>query len=118
VDEEVAMEPLELIEAFGEAWEKHDLDAALSFLSDDCIFDATGPAPDGDRFVGRGAIREAWRTIFDDASATFQREEVFAMGDRVIQLWRYSWNDGHVRGIDVFKVRGDRITEKLSYVKG
>lgn len=112
------MEPLALIGAFSEAWAKHDLDAAISFLSNDCVFDATGPPPDGTRCVGRAAIREAWEPIFEDRSSTFTPAEVFAAGDRVIQLWRYSWRDGHVRGIDVFKLRGDRITEKLSYVKG
>jgi hypothetical protein len=25
---------------------------------------------------------------------------------------------GHVRGVDVFRVRGGKVAEKLSYVKG
>ena len=37
---------------------------------------------------------------------------------RVVQRWRYSWVDGHVRGIDVFRVRDGLVSEKLSYVKG
>jgi ketosteroid isomerase-like protein len=112
------VDPLALVSAFGGAWTEHDLDAALSFLSDDCVFDATGPAPDGTRSVGHDEIRQAWKDIFDDPTSTFQPEETFVSGDRVVQLWRYSWADGHIRGIDVFKVSGDRITEKLSYVKG
>jgi hypothetical protein len=37
--------------------------------------------------------------------------------------WRYSWVDiegqkGHVRGVDIFRVRNGSIREKLSYVKG
>lgn len=40
------------------------------------------------------------------------------MGDRCIMRWKYSWGDGHVRGVDIFKVKGGFITEKLSYVKG
>jgi hypothetical protein len=32
--------------------------------------------------------------------------------------WRYAWGDGHVRGVDVFRVRGGLVAEKLSYVKG
>jgi len=112
------VDPRQLVEAFGAAWADHDLDAAVSFLSDDCVFDATGPAPDGTRSVGHDEIRQAWKAIFDDASSKFEAEETVACGDRVIQQWRYSWADGHVRGVDLFKVRGDRITEKLSYVKG
>ncbi|MFZ0665037.1 MAG: nuclear transport factor 2 family protein [Acidimicrobiales bacterium] len=109
---------LALVEAFGAAWTEHDLDLALSFLSDDCVFDATGPSPDGTRHVGPGDIRHAWKAIFDDPSSKFEAEETFGAKDRVVQRWRYSWSGGYVRGIDVFKVSGDTITEKLSYVKG
>jgi limonene-1,2-epoxide hydrolase len=114
------MTPLEVVEAFGAAWADHDLDGALAYLSDDCVFEATGPAPDGSRHVGPDAIRSAWKPIFDDDSSKFEPEEIFvaAAGDRVVQRWCYDWGSGHVRGIDLFKVDGDRITEKLSYVKG
>jgi ketosteroid isomerase-like protein len=112
------MNALEVVEAFGAAWGAHDLDGALALVTDDCVFDATGPAPDGARHVGRDAIREAWQVIFSDPSATFEAEETFALDDRVVQLWRYSFDGGHIRGVDVFKVRGDMVAEKLSYVKG
>jgi ketosteroid isomerase-like protein len=112
------MNPLELINSFGDAWARHDLDAAVAMLTDDCVFEATGPAPDGVRHVGKDAVRASWQAIFDDASSGFDAEETFAAGDRVIQLWRYSWSDGHVRGVDVFRVRDGLVAEKLSYVKG
>ena len=83
--------PEAVVTAFGAAWADHDLDTALSMLTDDCVFDATGPAPDGAEHKGRDAIRAAWHEI---------------------------WVDGHVRGADIFKVRGDKISEKLAYVKG
>jgi ketosteroid isomerase-like protein len=112
------MTPTELVEAFGKAWADHDLDAALSWLSDDCVFDSTGPAPDGEAFVGPAQIAEAWKPIFADTASHFDAEETFSAGDRVVQRWRYSWDGGHVRGVDLFKVRDGRITEKLAYVKG
>jgi ketosteroid isomerase-like protein len=108
----------EVVATFGDAWGRHDLDTAIAMLTDDCVFDATGPAPDGVRHVGRDEIRAAWKGIFDDVTSRFEAESTFACGDRVVQLWRYSWTDGHVRGVDVFRVEGDRIAEKLSYVKG
>ena len=40
------------------------------------------------------------------------------MGDRVIQLWRYTWSGGHVRGVDVFRIHNGKVAEKLSYVNG
>jgi hypothetical protein len=108
----------EVVEAFGSAWAGHDLDACLGWLTDACVFDATGPAPDGSRHVGLDAIRQAWKAIFADSSSKFETEETFTAGDRVIQRWRYSWDGGHVRGVDLFQVRDGKIAEKLSYVKG
>jgi len=110
--------PTDVVEAFGAAWAAHDLEATLALVTDDCVFDATGPAPDGVRHVGPAAIRQAWQAIFDDVGSKFEAEETFAAGDRVVQLWRYSWDGGHVRGVDVFKVRDGKVSEKLSYVKG
>src|SRR5258706_6505173 len=109
---------LAVAEAFGAAWAGHDLDAALAMVTDDCVFDATGPAPDGVRHVGPDAIRAAWQMIFDDTAAHFDDEETFALGDRVVQRWRYSWDGGHIRGVDVFLIRDGKVAEKLSYVKG
>ena len=109
---------VDVVGRFGAAWAEHDLDAALALVTEDCVFDATGPAPDGARNVGPEAIRKAWQPIFDDASSCFEAEETFGAGDRVVQLWRYTWDGGHVRGVDVFKLRDGRVAEKLYYVKG
>src|SRR5579862_3869700 len=114
----MATSPIDVVAAFGEAWGAHDLEATLAMITDDCVFEATGPAPDGVRHVGPVAIREAWKAIFDDTNAKFEAEETFPGGDRVVQRWRYSWQGGHVRGVAVFKVRDGKVAEKLSYVKG
>lgn len=114
----MSTDPIALVEAFGSAWANHDLERALSYLGDACVFDATGPAPDGAWHEGREQIRAAWKPIFDDSSSKFEPEETFGAGDRVVQRWSYSWEGGHVRGVDLFKVSGDQIVEKLSYVKG
>jgi ketosteroid isomerase-like protein len=111
-------QPLRVVEAFGVAWANHDLDAALAMVADDCVFDATGPAPDGTSCVGVDAIRAVWRPIFDDPNSRFEEEETFQAGDRVVQRWCYSFDGGHVRGVDLFRVRDGKVAEKLSYVKG
>lgn len=108
----------EVVEAFGTAWAAHDLEATMSLVSDDCVFDATGPAPDGVASKGPSEIRAAWQAIFDDTGSRFETEETFGAGDRVVQRWRYDWGSGHVRGVDVFRVRDGKVAEKLSYVKG
>jgi uncharacterized protein (TIGR02246 family) len=109
---------LAVVNRFNEAWGAHDLDATLALVTDDCVFDATGPAPDGTRCVGKDAIRAAWEPIFADAATVFETEEIISAGDRVVSRWRYSWADGHIRGADLFRVRDGLVAEKLSYVKG
>jgi ketosteroid isomerase-like protein len=112
------MDQMQVVSAFSKAWGDHDMEATLELVTEDCVFDNTGPAPDGTRFVGKSAIRNAWQPIFDDPHSKFEVEESFVAGERVVQLWRYSWNGGHVRGIDIFRVRDGRVAEKLAYVKG
>ena len=108
----------ELLEAFGQAWNDHDLDAALALTTDDIVFESTGPAPDGERSVGHNAVRAAWQPIFADVASRFTVEELFVSGDRALQRWVYRWGDGHVRGVDLFTLRDGKVAEKISYVKG
>ena len=112
------IDSLEVVAAFGTAWGNHDLEATLAMITEDCLFDDTDPAPDGKAYKGRAAIALAWAPIFADLSSRFEAEDTFAMGERVVQLWRYSWTGGHVRGVDVFRVTNGKVSEKLSYVKG
>lgn len=108
----------EVVSRFNAAWNDHDLDAALALASDDCVFESTSPAPDGERFVGHTALRAAWKPIFDDRSSHFTVEESFSAGSHVVQRWRYEWAGGHVRGVDVITVEDGKVTGKLAYVKG
>jgi uncharacterized protein (TIGR02246 family) len=108
----------DLINRFGAAWNAHDLDAALALCHDDVVFESTGPGPDGQRSEGKTEVRAAWKAIFDNTAARFTTEDLFTAGDRAVTTWSYDWGDGHVRGVDVMRVRGGRVVEKLSYVKG
>jgi steroid delta-isomerase-like uncharacterized protein len=114
---------LDLIHRFNQAFNRHDVDAVMALMTDDCVFDSTRPAPDGERLEGRERVRDFWERFFARSpEARFETEDLFAAGDRCVVLWRYSWvregRSGHVRGVDVFRVRDGRIAEKLSYVKG
>jgi ketosteroid isomerase-like protein len=95
----------------------------MEAMTDDCVFENTRPAPDGARYAGRQAVRECWEQFFRSSPfARFDAEETFASGDRCVVRWIYTWikdgKQGHVRGIDVFRVRDGKVAEKLSYVKG
>ena len=109
-----------LVERFNRALNAHDGPAMMALMSPDCVFETTYPPPGGERMVGQDAVGAYWRQFFADSpAANIQIEELFVSGDRAIQRWRYSWGgEAHVRGVDVFRLEGDKIAEKLSYVKG
>ena len=115
---------LEAIKRFDAAFSRHDVDAIMAAMTDDCVFESTYPPPDGRRFEGQEAIRGAWEDLFRSSpNASFEIEELFAVDDRCTARWtyRYSGEDGtphHIRGVDVFRVRDGKVAEKLSYVKG
>ncbi len=114
---------LEVVNAFNAAFNAHDVDAVMRLMTDDVVFENTRPLPDGERHEGQAAVRAFWEAFFQRSPrARFDAEEIFAAGDRCVVRWIYSWVregvPGHVRGVDVFRVRDGRVAEKLSYVKG
>ena len=112
-------EARDTIQRFHDALNRRDLDALSELITDDCVFEATSPAPDGTRYVGREAVLAACQDFFAGSPAAhFEMEEMFGAGDRVIVRWLYTWEDGHVRGVDVLRVRTGRVAETLAYVKG
>jgi ketosteroid isomerase-like protein len=111
------------VERYHEALNQHDIDAAVAAFTDDGLIDCT-PPPDGERYEGAIEIRALFQQLFDSESKrTFDIEEVFIAGDRAVVGWRHHWveasgRSGHVRGVDILRVRDGKIAEKLAYVKG
>jgi ketosteroid isomerase-like protein len=114
---------LTVVRRFNDAINRHDVDAIMAQMTPDCLFENTRPAPDGTRYEGEAAVRAYWEQFFANSpKARFEFGDMFASGDRAVVLWTYHWvkqsGAGHVRGLDVFRVRDGKIAEKLSYVKG
>ncbi len=114
---------LEAVSAFNDAFNAHDVERVMALMTEDAVFENTRPAPDGERHEGQAAVRAFWEAFFARSPrARFEAEEIFAAGDRCVVRWIYHWEregkPGHVRGVDVFRVRDGRVAEKLSYVKG
>jgi ketosteroid isomerase-like protein len=111
---------LDLLDRFTAALNSHDLDAVMTLVTDDIVFESTSPPPDGARYQGRDAVRQIWAEMLAQTPlARFAVEEQFAAGPgRAIVRWRYHWGEGHVRGVDVIAIRDGRIAESLAYVKG
>lgn len=114
----------EVLQAFADAWNRHDVDALMSFMTEDCVFEASaGPDICGTRHAGREAVRdgfaEVW-TTFPDAHWGNARHMVH--GDRGISEWTFTGTrvDGthvEVNGCDVFTFREGKIALKNSYRK-
>jgi ketosteroid isomerase-like protein len=111
------------VERYRDAVDRQDVDGAVAAFTDDGLIDCT-PPPDGERYEGAARIRALFRQLFDSpGERTFETEELFIAGDRAVVRWRHQWVDasgrpGHVRGIEVLRVRDGKIAEKLAYVKG
>lgn len=117
-------ETIDLIIRFNDALNAADVDGMMRLMTGDCIFENTAPAPDGERFEGQAAVRAFWVSFFQGSTgARIEIEEINAWNDRCVMRWTYGWtgadgSPGHIRGIDLYRVRDSRIAEKLSYVKG
>ena len=115
---------MRIVLAFNEAFNRHDVTGMMKLMSEDCVFENTDPAPDGTVYSGKEVVTEFWQNFFRESPrAHIDIEEIFGMGNRCIMRWKYSWQDvegkeGHVRGMDIFRVEDGFISEKFSYVKG
>jgi len=111
---------LRAVLAFNDAFNRHDVAGMMNLMTDDCLFENTDPAPDGTAYSGKEVVTQFWQDFFRESpQAHIEIEEAFGLGNnRCVMRWKYTWVDGHVRGVDIFKVRDGLISEKLSYVKG
>lgn len=120
----MAFREAELLERFNEAFNQHNAGGMMALMTDDCLFENTYPSPDGTRYQGRANVKKFWEEFFQSSpQARIEIEEMFTSQERGVQRWIYHWVDssgnvGHVRGVDIFRFRQGKITEKLSYVKG
>lgn len=104
---------------FNDAFNRHDVPSMMKLTTDETVFENTDPSPDGTKYSGKDAVTKFWEGFFRNApNAHIDIEEIFGFGNRCVMRWTYTWGDGHVRGVDVFKLKDGLIAEKLSYVKG
>jgi len=123
-DDPVALSTLAAVRRFNEAFDRHDVDGVMAAMTEDCVFENTSPPPDGERYAGQDSVRTFWKRFFDSSpNARFTTEEIFAAKDQCVVRWRYDWtgkegSPGHIRGVDLFRVRDGKVAEKFAYVKG
>lgn len=114
----------DVLQAFADAWNRHDVDAILSFMTEDCIFESSaGPEVWGTRYAGREAVRAGFAEVFETfPDAHWGNARHFVQGDRGVSEWTFTGTrkDGtrvEVHGCDLFTFRDGRIFLKNSYRK-
>ena len=114
----------QLLTAFADAWNRHDVDALISMMTDDAVFEASsGSDVDGQRHHGLRAVQAAYAAVFAQfPDAHWGNARHLVAGDRGVSEWTFTGtrSDGkhiEVNGCDLFTFRGGKIAVKNSFRK-
>lgn len=110
--------------AFYDAFNRHDTNALMGFMTDDCVFDAAcGPDVHGMRFVGRDAVCAAFETVFRTfPDAHWGHGRHIVAGELGLSEWVFTGTHAEgwrieVEGCDLFEFRDGRIAVKRAFRK-
>lgn len=112
------------LQALLDAFNAHDVDAIMSFFTDDCVFDTPrGPAPGGHRLVGKQQVRKGFQArLHGIPDIDYSDDRHWTCGDRGVSEWtiRGTTVTGEsiaVRGCDLFEFTDGQISRKDSFWK-
>jgi ketosteroid isomerase-like protein len=115
---------VELLKSFLEAFNRHDLDAIMSYFADECVFYMPrGVGPRGDRYVGKADVRAGLAKRFEGIPNVHYGEDAHWVGsDFGVSEWTLtgtsvSGQHIRVRGVDLLEFAGGKITRKDSFWK-
>lgn len=112
-----------LVEIF-EAFNRHDADAVVARMTEDCVFDTVGGSDvHGTRIQGRAAVRDAFAAVWagmPDAHWEVTRHTI--AGDRAFSEWTFTGTDRQgmrteAEGVDLFTFDGPRVAGKRAFRK-
>jgi hypothetical protein len=112
------------LQALLDAFNAHDVDAIMSFFTDDCVFDMPrGPAPGGLRLTGTRQVRAGIQSRFDGIpDIHYGDDRHWSCGDRGVSEWTIRGTQAtgepiEVRGCDLFEFTDGKISRKDSFWK-
>ena len=115
---------VEFLEAFADAWNRHDVDALMSFMTDDCVFEASGGEDVcGTRYEGSEEVRKGYSKAWKDfPDAKWNDARHFVLGNQGVSYWTFTGTNpegkkSEVTGCDIFTFRDGKILVKNSYRK-
>ena len=121
--EDIDMVTVKDLEAFGEGWNRHDVDFLMAFMADDCVRAVRGAGAVGKALRREGCrARGLRRRVQAVPRRALRRRAAFRLGrPRALGVAVHGLTaDGkkiEVTGCDVFTFKGDKIAVKNSYLK-
>jgi ketosteroid isomerase-like protein len=114
----------EVLAKFSDAWSRHDLEALMSHVTDDCVYSASvGPEP-GRTWSGKEQVREGFALMLahDAGQERHEEEGPIIAGSRGAGTWSFTGTgpDGTTqvtRGCDIYEFRGGKIARKDAFRK-
>ena len=113
-----------ILDGFANAFNAHNADRILSYMTDDCVFEASaGPDVNGEKFEGKPAVKKAFEDVFKSyPDAHWSNVRHFISNERAVSEWTFTGTkpDGskiEVTGCDIFTFRDGKIAIKNSYRK-
>lgn len=114
----------ETLRAITDAFNRHDLDAIMSYFADDAVFESPrGPDAWGRRFEGKAAVREGLAARFSGIpDVHYGDDDHFVADERGVSEWTLTGTttEGErieVRGCDLWTFRDGLVVRKDSYWK-
>lgn len=115
---------VDMLKEITDAFNRHDLDAIMSFFAGDAVFETPrGADPWGRRFVGKAAVREGLAARFSGIpDVHYGDDDHFVAGNRGASEWTLTGTttDGErleVRGCDLWTFGHGLVTRKDSFWK-
>lgn len=112
------------LQEYSDAWNRHDIDKIMAFMTEDCVFEpGGGPERYGVRYRGYEAVRERFIEVWSDIpDVSFKNAIHFSQGNYGCSEWTIigTAKDGtriEVDGCDVYTFENGKIKSKRSYVK-
>jgi len=115
---------LEDLERYSDAWNEHDIEKVMSYMTQDCVFETGGGSETyGTRHEGYQTVREKFIEVWTDIpDVHFEGLVHFVSGDNGCSEWTFrgthtSGAKLEMDGCDLFTFEAGKIKSKRSYLK-
>lgn len=114
----------ELLKAFLDAFNRHDLEAIMAFFADECVFYMPrGARPRGDRYVGKDEVQAGLAKRFEGIPDVHYGDDRhwacdnFGVSEWTLTGTTVAGQDIEVRGVDLLEFAQGKVIRKDSFWK-